>query len=208
MYINKHWSNPGHVSVKIILCCRDLDLLSISLRPYYLLREFSHIIVLCVYSPPCGNASTACDKIHIVTTRLQTQHPEALIIISGDFNHTTLDSTLSAFCQVVNCPMRNNRTIDIQYTNVRNAHQVTALLRARNSAHIMFDILRHPGSKKEPAQRAKRLPTCGTHVSSDEEIGAALPPLPQAPGTSRPRPPTSCLSGKCWCGDATLYLLH
>ena len=53
------------------------------------------------------------------------QHPEAFIIISGDFNHVTLDSTLAAFHQVVNCPIRKNRTIDLLYANVKEAYRVT-----------------------------------------------------------------------------------
>ncbi|KAI3367896.1 hypothetical protein L3Q82_026726, partial [Scortum barcoo] len=46
-----------------------------------------------------ADAATSCEKIHSVTARLQTQHPEAFMIISGDFNHATLDSTLAVFNQ-------------------------------------------------------------------------------------------------------------
>lgn len=59
LYISKR-CNPGHVSVKVIVCCRDLELLAITL-PYYLPREFSHVIVLCVYVPLSADAATACD---------------------------------------------------------------------------------------------------------------------------------------------------
>ena len=51
-------------------------------------------------------------------------HPEAFIIISGDFNHITLDSTLAAFHQVVNCPTRKNRTIDLLYANIKEAYRL------------------------------------------------------------------------------------
>lgn len=37
-----------------------------------------HVIVLCVYIPL--SADVACDKIHTVTARLQTQRLEALIL--------------------------------------------------------------------------------------------------------------------------------
>ncbi|TWW53744.1 putative RNA-directed DNA polymerase from transposon BS [Takifugu flavidus] len=69
------------------------------MRPHYLPREFSHVIALCVYIAPTANGATACEKIHSVAARLQTKHPEALLIISGDFNHVTLDSTLAALHQ-------------------------------------------------------------------------------------------------------------
>ena len=108
--------------------------------PYYLLREFSHVISLCVYIPPGADATTACEKIHTVTAKLQTQHSEAFIIISGDFNHFTLDSTLAAFHQVVDCPTRNNRTIDLLYTNIKEAYRVTTLPLLDKSDHDLVYI--------------------------------------------------------------------
>ncbi|KAI3352144.1 hypothetical protein L3Q82_020954 [Scortum barcoo] len=99
LYVNKRWCNPGHVNIKISTCCRDIELLAVSLRPYYLPREFSHAIVVVVYIPPRADAEAACDVIHSAVAKLQTQHPEALVLISGDFNHATLDNTLAAFHQ-------------------------------------------------------------------------------------------------------------
>lgn len=125
IYVNKRWCCPGHVSVKKVLCCKDLELLAVSLRPYYLPRELSHVIVLCVYIPPSADASAACEKIHTVTARLQTRHPDAFMVISGDFNHATLDSTLASFHQAVDCPTRHNRTIDLLYANVKDAYRAS-----------------------------------------------------------------------------------
>lgn len=101
VYINNRWCNPEHVYVKVSSCCSNLELLAVSLQPYYLPREFSHVIAVCVYIPTRADAVVACEKIHTVTTRLQTQHAESFIIISGDFNHVTLDSTLAVFHQFV-----------------------------------------------------------------------------------------------------------
>ncbi|KAI3351338.1 hypothetical protein L3Q82_005877 [Scortum barcoo] len=117
------------------------DSSSVSLRPYYLPREFSHVITICVYIPPRADAATACEKIHSVTARLQTQHPEAFMIISGDFNHATLDSTLAVFNQVVDCPTRNNRTIDLLYVNVRDAYRSTPLPPLGKSDHNLVHHL-------------------------------------------------------------------
>ena len=82
---------------------------------------------VCVYIPLRADAANACEKIRSVTARLQTHHPKAFMIISGDFNHATLDSTLAVFHQVVDCPTRNNRTINLLYANVRDAYRVTPL---------------------------------------------------------------------------------
>ncbi|KAI3356408.1 hypothetical protein L3Q82_017216 [Scortum barcoo] len=142
----------GHISVKTVSCCRDLELLAVSLRPYYLPREFSHVITVCVYIPPRADAATSCEKIHSVTARLQTQHPEAFMIISGDFNHATLDSTLAVFNQVVDCPTRNNRTIDLLYVNVRDAYRSTPLPPLGKSDHNLVHLqpLYTPLVQKQP----------------------------------------------------------
>lgn len=41
---------------------RDLELLAVGLRPYYLPREYSPVITICVYIPPRADAPTTCDK--------------------------------------------------------------------------------------------------------------------------------------------------
>lgn len=69
------------MSNKISICCRDIELLAVSLRPI--------VAVVIVYIPQCADAEVVCDIIHSAVAELQTQHPEALVLISGDFNHVT-----------------------------------------------------------------------------------------------------------------------
>lgn len=73
--------------------------------------------------------------MYSMTAGLQTQHPEVLVIISVDFNHVNLDSTMPAVHQYVDCPTRNSRTIDLLYTNVRDAYSATPLLPLGKSDH-------------------------------------------------------------------------
>jgi len=87
VHVNNRWCNPGHITVKERVCSPDIELLAVSLRPYYLPREFTQAIVIVVYIPPTANTSRATDVINSVTARLQTRHPNAFISISGDFNH-------------------------------------------------------------------------------------------------------------------------
>lgn len=49
LYANKPWCHPNHLTVKTVICSRDLELLAVNIRPYYVPREFSHVIALCVY---------------------------------------------------------------------------------------------------------------------------------------------------------------
>lgn len=64
LYTNNRWCNPSHLTVKDTLCCRYLELLAVSMRPYYLPREFTQVIAVCVYIPPRADAGAACETIH------------------------------------------------------------------------------------------------------------------------------------------------
>lgn len=86
----------------------DIELLAVSLHPYYLTRECSQAIVTVVYIPPAANVLRDNDVIASATARLQTLHLNAFIAISGDFNHVSLKSTLPTFKQYVDSKTRDN----------------------------------------------------------------------------------------------------
>ena len=140
LYVNSRWCNPGHVTVKEIICSRDIELLAVSLRPYYVPREISHVIAVCVYIQPRADAGAACETLYSTIARLQAQHPDSFIAISGDFNHVTLDGTLTAFHQFVDCPTRKNRTIDLLYANLKEAYTATPLAQLGKSDHNMVHL--------------------------------------------------------------------
>ena len=50
--INNKWCHPGYVTIKERVCSSDIELLAVSLRPYYVPREVSQVIILVVYIPP------------------------------------------------------------------------------------------------------------------------------------------------------------
>ncbi|KAJ8401574.1 hypothetical protein AAFF_G00378910 [Aldrovandia affinis] len=128
LYVNTKWCNPGHVTVNEIICTPDIELLAVGLRPYDLPREFSHAIVVVVYIPPLANAVRACDVIHSTVARLQTDHPGAFLTINGDFNHAKLPKTLTGFTQYVKCSTRENKILDMMYTNVKETYSSSAAL--------------------------------------------------------------------------------
>ncbi|XP_070776873.1 MAX dimerization protein MGA a [Enoplosus armatus] len=114
--VNDRWCNSGHITIKEQLCSKDIELLAVSMRPYYLRREFT----IAAYIPPSADA--ACDILHSVTGRLQTQHPHALLLISEDFNHASPSSTLPTFTQYVTCRTRDNKMLDLFYANTKEAY--------------------------------------------------------------------------------------
>ena len=152
MFVNERWCNPGHISVKEQRCTRDIELLAVSIRPYYLPREFSHVIVMAVYIPPSANAAAACKLLHTVVSQLQTWHPQSFLLISGDFNHASLSSTLPTFTQYVNCHTRDNKTLDLWYANAKDAYSSSPLpplgRSDQNLVHLLPAYI--PVVKKQP----------------------------------------------------------
>ena len=135
MLVNNRWCNPGHVTVKERICNPNIELLAVSLRPYYMPREFTCTIAVAVYIPPSADADAACDVINTVTAKLLTQHPDAFMLISGDFNHASLSGILPTFQQFVNCSTRDKKTLDLLYANVHGSYSSTALPPLDRSDH-------------------------------------------------------------------------
>ncbi|XP_023814848.1 uncharacterized protein LOC111947981 [Oryzias latipes] len=142
VFVNDRWCNPNHITVKEQNCSKDIELVAVSVRPYYLPREFSHVLVVTVYVPPSADAAVACERVHSTVSQLQTQHPQALILISGDFNHacTPLSATLSNFTQYVNCHTRDKKTLDLFYANIKNAYASAPLPPLGRSDHNLVHL--------------------------------------------------------------------
>ena len=138
--INNKWCNPGHITVKERIWNPDIELMVVSIRPYYLPREYSHVLVFVVYIPPLANAEAACDVIHSAIARYQTKSPSAFMAVSGDFNHASLSGTLPTFHQYVSCSTREDRTLDLFYANVKNAYKCTALPKLGTADHNLVHL--------------------------------------------------------------------
>ncbi|KAF7644468.1 hypothetical protein LDENG_00221520 [Lucifuga dentata] len=159
MFVNERWCHPGHISEKQQHCTKDIELLAVSIRPYYLPREFSHVVAITAYIPPLANAAAACECIHTVVSQLQTLHPQSLILISGDFSHVSLSATLSTFPQYVGCHTRDNKTLDLLYANTKDAYSSSSLPPLGCSDHNLVHLV--PAytsmvSKQPPTKRVVR----------------------------------------------------
>lgn len=108
-------------------------------------REFSHIVAIIVYIPPRADPTVACDVIQDTIARSQSQHPDAMLVISGDFNHVDISTHLGGFMQYVSCPTRHNNTLDLCYINVKDAYNALALPPLGKSDHnLIYLRLEHP----------------------------------------------------------------
>lgn len=77
--------------------------------------------VYCRYGcvPPDANASIAPGHLHDTTSSQQNEYPEAVHIVTGDFNHVDLKSILPKFLQHGKCATRGVNTLDKVYSNIK-----------------------------------------------------------------------------------------
>ncbi len=113
LYVNQRYCMS--VTVREHICTPDVELLSVSLRAFYLPREFPQLFITVVYIHPRAHAPSACKTVYDVVQKLQSISPDAPAFILGDFNHVSLKKTLTNFHQYVSCPTGHDKTLDLCY---------------------------------------------------------------------------------------------
>lgn len=101
-------------------------MLTLSLRPFYLPREFPAVVVTCTYIPPSANTKVAAEILAEVANSMLAKYPEAPVFMLGDFNKCILDDVLPSFQQYVDVPTRKENTLDLCYGNITDAFSVRA----------------------------------------------------------------------------------
>ncbi len=109
-------------------------------RPFYLPREFTAIVIVAVYIPPCANAKDALRELYSAISEQQTNNPDGFFIIAGDFNHANLKTVLK-FYQHVNFATRGNNTLDFVYTTVKHAYKAEPRPHLGYSDHISVMLI-------------------------------------------------------------------
>ncbi len=113
----------------------------LSVRPFYLPREFSSIIVTAVYIPPQADTSLALFKLHDVLSGYINKHSDVASIIMGDFNKASFRQVMPNFHQHVSCPTRGPNTLDHCYTQFKNAYKARSLPAFGKSDHAAIFLI-------------------------------------------------------------------
>ena len=102
-------------------------MLTVSVRPYYIPREFSHVLVTTVDVPPSADAKDAANVISSHMHDLEISAPGAFKIITCDFNHCPLKTSTMNYFHHVKCSTRKERILDQCYTKVQDAYTAVSL---------------------------------------------------------------------------------
>jgi hypothetical protein len=164
MYINDRWCK--NITVKKKLCDPDIEMLVVSLRPFYLPREINNVFCVITYIPPDGNKDEAASKLHDCIREIENDSSDALKIITGDFNQCTLNKQLPNYEQVVKCNTRGDKVLDLLYCNIKGSYKAIAKPPLGDSDHNMIHLLPTYRQKLKTSK-----PTCSfTHDWSKEAI--------------------------------------
>ena len=122
------------MSVKHKVCPPNVELFTVSVRPYYIPREFSHVLITTVYVPPSANAKDAANAISSHVIDPETSAPD-------DFNHCSLKTSIINYFQHVKCATRKDCILDQCYTNVKDAYIPLCLsLRSDDLTITLFNL--------------------------------------------------------------------
>ena len=86
IFVNNSWFT---ISKEVSsYCSPEVEYLMISCRPHYLPREFSSVFFKAVYIPPQSEAGakTALNELYSAICKQEKAHPEAALLVAGDFN--------------------------------------------------------------------------------------------------------------------------
>ncbi len=97
------------------LCTPDVEGLWLRLRPFRLPRELSCIFVGVFYHPPLADNNVLQDYLISTVDKLLLDHPNAGIMILGDFNHFDYKTLCrhSSLKQTVKKPTRQSAILDL-----------------------------------------------------------------------------------------------
>lgn len=104
-----HQKCCNNINLHNRVCSPNIEMLTPSLRPFYLPREFSTIVIGCVYIHPKANMRVAAEQD--AANFLMAKYPEAPVFIMGDCNNCTLEGVLPSSQQYVDVPTRKEQRL-------------------------------------------------------------------------------------------------
>ncbi|TWW73162.1 hypothetical protein D4764_15G0005560 [Takifugu flavidus] len=124
-------------------CSPAVEHLFINCRPFYSPREFASFVLASVYIAPDADVREAQRTLADCIQQVERTHPDALVIVLGDFNQSNLRYELPRYKQFIKCPTRAENTLDHCYTTQNSDDEYRAVPRAALglSDHVMVHLI-------------------------------------------------------------------
>lgn len=155
VYVNKRWCT--NFTVKHSICNKDVELLCVSFRPFYLPREFNQVHLFLVYVAPDADGNQATQHIQDIVGEMEALSPDSPKIILGDFNHCRLENSLPNYCQAIDKPTRGENILDRCYCSIQNAYKCIVRPPIGLSDHNVVHLLPKYRQKLKTQKPAKKI---------------------------------------------------
>ena len=121
IFVNYSWCTISKEVSRF--CSPEVEYLMISYRPHYLPQDFSSVFIVAVYIPPQTDAGTktVLNERYSAICKQENAHPEAVLLVAGDFNEGKLKFVLPNIYHHVKCLTRwkKNSGPSLLYTQRR-----------------------------------------------------------------------------------------
>ena len=140
VFVNEQWCHPNNISIKHKSSSKNAEIIIIGLPPYYIPREFSHVILTTSYGPNNTDANKAALQISEASINCESSAPDALFQFNGDFNHCELVQSGNQYYLHIYCTTRSTATLDHCYSNVKDLCSAILMANLGESNHNLVFI--------------------------------------------------------------------
>ena len=93
VFVNEQWCHLNNIAIKHKSCSKNGEIFIMELGPYYIPREFSHVILTTIYVPNNTVANTAALENSEALRNYESSDPDALFLLNGDINKVGINTT-------------------------------------------------------------------------------------------------------------------
>ncbi len=122
-YNNNSWCDERNLHSIKSFCSSDLEFHTLLCRPFWLLREFTAIIVTTVYIPPQANTDQALKELYRNISEQETAHPDAAFVVTGDFNKANFRTIAPKYFKHITINTRGDHVLDHCYSPFQDAYK-------------------------------------------------------------------------------------
>ena len=140
VFENDQLCHPNNIRIKHKSCSQNAEIFIMGLRPYYLPREFSHVILTTIYVPNNTVANKEALEISEALRNYESSAQDALFLINGDFNHSKLLQSWNQYYQHIHCTTRNTATNDYCYSNIKDSYSAIQMANLGESDHNLVFV--------------------------------------------------------------------
>ena len=154
------------------------ECLWVTVRPKWLPRTISNIIVCSIYYPGSGSKYAPPQEDFVLylsesVQRFRNRYSSPLFLLMGDFNDLNIDEIceICRFHQVVKVPTRKEATLDLILTNVSNVYYEDPISLPKIGDGDHFCVLYSPKNYEKPKLLREKIKTRIYKKSSMQQFG-------------------------------------